>query len=203
LVRFVFGLNNHFDFSASAAAPKIIHRSPLFHYRSASLVRERLASVATESDAGHTLLPNQKSELAFCGTRKTSHLWRLVENEVYDERLELRRWYLTFAKHNACISEGGPSCRCLHAATRRYQSKCHGQIALPQPRLRSDQGPCRSFRTHCRQWPRNTRYQADATPYLGRTFTGRIAPALPGALIRSPRRRGRVASAGFRGRVCR
>src|SRR3984893_18580718 len=95
LVR-VFWLNNHFDFSASAAAPKITHRSPLFHYRSASLVRERLASVATESDAGHTLLPNQKSELAFCGTRKNSHLWRLGENEGYDERLELRRWYLTF-----------------------------------------------------------------------------------------------------------
>jgi hypothetical protein len=47
---------------------------------------------------------------------------------------------------------------------------------------------------HCRQWPRNTRYQADATPYLGRTFTGRIAPALPGAPIRSPRRRRRSAS---------
>jgi hypothetical protein len=47
-----------------------------------------------------------------------------------------------------------------------------------------------TLRTHYRQWPRNTRYQADATPYLGRTFTGRIAPALPGALIRSPRRRG-------------
>src|SRR5437899_4440755 len=30
---------------------------------------------------------------------------------------------------------------------------------------------------HCRQWPRNTRYQADATPYLGRTSTGWIAPA--------------------------
>jgi hypothetical protein len=29
--------------------------------------------------------------------------------------------------------------------------------------------------------PRNTRYQADATPYLGRTCTGWIAPALPGA----------------------
>src|SRR5438874_9140833 len=28
----------------------------------------------------------------------------------------------------------------------------------------------------------------DATLYLGRTFTGWIAPALPGALIRSPRR---------------
>src|SRR4051794_26916256 len=42
---------------------------------------------------------------------------------------------------------------------------------------------------------RNTRYQAGATPYLGRTFTGWIAPALPGALIRSPRRRARAASA--------
>jgi hypothetical protein len=29
----------------------------------------------------------------------------------------------------------------------------------------------------CRQWPRNARYQADATPYLGRTCTGWIAPA--------------------------
>ena len=28
---------------------------------------------------------------------------------------------------------------------------------------------------------RNTRYQADATPYLGRTYTGWIAPASPGA----------------------
>ena len=40
-----------------------------------------------------------------------------------------------------------------------------------------------TLRNHCRQWPRNTRYQADATPYLGRTSTGWIAPALPGALI--------------------
>src|SRR5262245_35965086 len=40
-----------------------------------------------------------------------------------------------------------------------------------------------TLRNHCRQWPRNTRYQADATPYLGRTCTGWIAPALPGALI--------------------
>src|SRR5215831_2774789 len=51
-----------------------------------------------------------------------------------------------------------------------------------------------TLRNHCRQWPRNTRYQADATPYLGRTSTGWIAPALPGALIRSPRRRGREVS---------
>ena len=47
-----------------------------------------------------------------------------------------------------------------------------------------------TLRNHCRQWPRNTRYQADATPYLGRTSTGWIAPALPGALTLSPRRRG-------------
>src|SRR5262245_8747001 len=45
-----------------------------------------------------------------------------------------------------------------------------------------------TLRNRCRQWSRNTRYQADATPYLGRAYTGRIAPALPGALIRSPRR---------------
>src|SRR6516225_1709403 len=51
-----------------------------------------------------------------------------------------------------------------------------------------------TLRDHCRQWPRNTRYQADATPYLDRTCTGRIAPALPGALIQSPRRRWRGAA---------
>src|SRR5262249_54002045 len=34
-----------------------------------------------------------------------------------------------------------------------------------------------TLRVHCRQWPRNTRYQAGATPYLGRTCTGWIAPA--------------------------
>ena len=31
-----------------------------------------------------------------------------------------------------------------------------------------------TLRNHCRQWPRNTRYQADATPYLGRSSTGWI-----------------------------
>src|ERR1700716_3974493 len=34
-----------------------------------------------------------------------------------------------------------------------------------------------TLRHHCRQWPRNTRYQAGATPYLGRTSTGWFAPA--------------------------
>src|SRR5205809_1146717 len=34
-----------------------------------------------------------------------------------------------------------------------------------------------TLRGHCRQWPRNTRYQAGATLYLGRTCTGWIAPA--------------------------
>jgi len=33
------------------------------------------------------------------------------------------------------------------------------------------------LRDRCRQRPRNTRYQADANPYLGRTYTGWIAPA--------------------------
>src|SRR6516165_6842248 len=35
-----------------------------------------------------------------------------------------------------------------------------------------------TLRNRCRQWSRNTRYQADATPYSGRTFTGWIAPGL-------------------------
>jgi hypothetical protein len=34
-----------------------------------------------------------------------------------------------------------------------------------------------TLRDRCRQRPRNTRYQADATPYSGRTYTGWIAPA--------------------------
>ena len=34
-----------------------------------------------------------------------------------------------------------------------------------------------TLRDRCRQRPRNTRYQADANPYLGRTYTGWIAPA--------------------------
>src|SRR6516162_5839346 len=35
-----------------------------------------------------------------------------------------------------------------------------------------------TLRSPCHQWLRNTRYQADATPYSGRTSTGWIAPAL-------------------------
>jgi hypothetical protein len=34
-----------------------------------------------------------------------------------------------------------------------------------------------TLRNHCRQRSRNTRYQAAATPYSGRTSTGWIAPA--------------------------
>ena len=34
-----------------------------------------------------------------------------------------------------------------------------------------------TLRSCCHQQPRNARYQADATPYLGRTVTGWIAPA--------------------------
>jgi hypothetical protein len=58
-----------------------------------------------------------------------------------------------------------------------------------------------TLRNRCRQRPRNTRYQADATPYLGRTCTGWIAPASPGALIQSPCRRGPAAQEAGRGIV--
>jgi hypothetical protein len=52
-----------------------------------------------------------------------------------------------------------------------------------------------TLRDHCRQWPRNTRYQAGAAPYLRRTSTGWIAPAclahsfnhLVGALLKLQR----------------
>jgi hypothetical protein len=73
---------------------------------------------------------------------------------------------------------------CLRAENPRPR-RClifHGSIPHPMQSL------C-TLRNHCRQWPRNTRYQADATPYLGRSSTDWIAPALPGALIRSPHRR--------------
>src|SRR5436190_9483887 len=43
-----------------------------------------------------------------------------------------------------------------------------------------------TLRNRCRQQPRNTRYQAGATPYLSRTFTGWTAPASAGALIHIP-----------------
>ena len=35
-----------------------------------------------------------------------------------------------------------------------------------------------TLRSRCRQRPRNTRYQANATPYLDRTFTGCLTPLL-------------------------
>src|SRR5215212_8901416 len=47
---------------------------------------------------------------------------------------------------------------------------------VPRPIPHPTQSLC-TLRDHCRQWPRNTRYQADATPYLGRTCTGWTAPA--------------------------
>ena len=71
---------------------------------------------------------------------------------------------------------------CLRANENPWPLRClifRGSIPHPMQSL------C-TLRDHCRQWPRNTRYQADATPYLGRTSTGWIAPALPGALIGSP-----------------
>jgi hypothetical protein len=66
---------------------------------------------------------------------------------------------------------------CLRANENPRPLRCiifRGSIPHPMQSL------C-TLRNHCRQWPRNTRYQADATPYLGRTSTGWIAPALPGA----------------------
>src|SRR4051812_42731910 len=66
---------------------------------------------------------------------------------------------------------------CLRANENPQPLRClifRGSIPHPMQSL------C-TLRNHCRQWPRNTRYQADATPYLGRTSTGWIAPALPGA----------------------
>src|SRR5262245_49481988 len=68
---------------------------------------------------------------------------------------------------------------CLRANENPRPLRClifRGSIPHPMQSL------C-TLRNHRRRWPRNTRYQADATPYLGRTSTGWITPALPGALI--------------------
>src|SRR3974390_374434 len=84
-------------------------------------------------------------------------------------------WPLTPAgrQHLAFVEERCRTC-CLRANKNsrplRYLT-FRGSIPHPVQSL------C-TLRNHCRQWPRNTRYQADATPYLGRTFTGWIAPAL-------------------------
>src|SRR6516162_6201352 len=62
---------------------------------------------------------------------------------------------------------------CLRANENPRPLRClifRGSIPHPMQSL------C-TLRDHGRQWPRNTRYQADATPYLGRTSTGWIAPA--------------------------
>src|SRR5262249_28071167 len=62
---------------------------------------------------------------------------------------------------------------CLRANENSRPLQClifRGSIPHPMQSL------C-TLRVHCRQWPRNTHYQAGATPYLGRTFTGWIAPA--------------------------
>jgi hypothetical protein len=74
--------------------------------------------------------------------------------------------------------------RLLRTSDKRpcHRSANHGNE--PAPRIPMDSGstpnPMQSLctlRSHCHHWLRNTRYQADATPYLGRTFTGCIAPA--------------------------
>src|SRR5262249_18588885 len=62
---------------------------------------------------------------------------------------------------------------CLRASENSRPLQClifRGSIPHPMQSL------C-TLRVHCRQWPRNTHYQAGATPYLGWTFTGWIAPA--------------------------
>jgi hypothetical protein len=65
------------------------------------------------------------------------------------------------------------STQAISEATRGkvFIKKFRGSIPHPMQLL------C-TLRDRCRQRPRNTRYQAGATPYSGRTSTGWIAPAL-------------------------
>ena len=84
-------------------------------------------------------------------------------------------WPLTPAGRQHLASLDG-RCRtyCLRAnRNSRPLRRMTFRGSIPHP----TQSLC-TLRDHRRQWPRNTRYQADATPYLGRTFTGWIAPAL-------------------------
>src|SRR5438132_13240263 len=73
---------------------------------------------------------------------------------------------------------------CLGGSVDRYSFTVTDLHRLPPAGLPAHRGsiphPTQSLctlRAHRRRWPRNTRYQADATPYLGRTSTGWIAPA--------------------------
>ncbi len=88
-----------------------------------------------------------------------------------------------------------PSHTAAGAPIDRFIRDCHREVE-PDPgemvaALRpgdGSSGPVRTARTLPRARacvPRvpNTRYQAGATPYLGRTFTGWIAPASPGARV--------------------
>jgi hypothetical protein len=61
---------------------------------------------------------------------------------------------------------------------------------------------CGAVRYECNAEPLGTAicHCTHCQKVWGRSSTGWIAPALPGALTRSPRRRGRAASAAFRGR---
>ena len=79
-------------------------------------------------------------------------------------------WPLTPAgrQHLAFVEERCRTC-CLRASKNSRPLRCltfRGSIPHPVQSL------C-TLRDHCRQWPRNTRYQADATPYLGRTHMRR------------------------------
>ena len=111
-------------------------------------------------------------------------------NPGHDDQLG-RKALCSYDKLNL-ISQASPPCAPLGVEKKGRRGATDACGAHTYLIFRGSIHPMQSLctlRNHCRQWPRNTRYQADATPYLGRTCTGWIAPALPGALIRSPRQR--------------
>ena len=84
-------------------------------------------------------------------------------------------WTPAGRRHLAFVEERCRTC-CLRASK---NSRPLRYLTFRGSIPHSMQSLC-TLRNHCRQRSRNTRYQADATPYLGRTSTGWIA----GALIR-------------------
>jgi hypothetical protein len=79
-----------------------------------------------------------------------------------------RRRRLAWRRRTCCL-------RCIQPAWPSRCTQFRGSMSHPTQLL------C-TLRLRRRRRRRNTRYQAGATPYLGRTSTGWIPPALPGAL---------------------
>jgi hypothetical protein len=116
--------------------------------------------------AGFSRDPGELPDRDTMSGRDHAHAWPTLLAEmallVQDEQVDADRMQLGQERHEI-----------LQAAADPVDAPSHDHIELTARRCLAER-----IRNHCRQWPRNTRCQAGATLYLGRTFTGWIAPAL-------------------------